>query len=121
MILVDTSIWIDYLRRDSDAISAFLTDESILVHEFVVGELALGSIRNRATVVNSLLAMPQAQTATDTEVRAMIDAHALHGSGIGYIDAHLLASALLVQASLLTLDKRLAVIAQRLGVAMPIS
>jgi len=92
----------------------------VLAHPFVIGELALGSIKDRAVVIAQLGKLPRASTATDAEVLALIEAHALHGAGIGYVDAHLLAATMLTPTSaFLTRDKRLHAVAQRLGIAAP--
>jgi predicted nucleic acid-binding protein len=115
VILVDTSVWIDHLRRSSLALVRLLGESRVLTHSFVVGELALGNLRDRAAVLNALRQMPQAVPATDGEVFSFIEAHRLHGLGIGYVDAHLLASARLTPGSRLwTRDQRLAAVAERL-------
>lgn len=118
MILADTSVWIDHLRRTDDALSDRLGRQQILVHPFVIGELALGSLKDRAQIIRELGRLPQAVTARDDEVLAMIDRHGLAGRGIGYIDAHLLASArLTAHARLWTRDKRLGDVAAELALA----
>ena len=118
MILVDTSIWVDHLRRGDPALSDLLDRTAVLVHPFVIGELALGSLRQRNVVLGALRDLPQAIAATDPEVHAFIDRHSLAGIGIGYVDAHLLAGTLLTAgASLWTRDKRLHDVAVRLNVA----
>ena len=116
MILVDTSVWIDHLRGKDDALTHLLGVGQVLVHPFIVGELALGSLVNRDTVLNALRGLPQAQVATDQEVQQLIHVAKLFGTGIGYIDAHLLASARLsVGALLWTRDKRLSAASADLG------
>ncbi len=97
----------------------FLLDaKQIYMHPFVVGELALGSIKNRKEVIGTLLDIPHALHATDSEVIGLIEQSSLYGRGIGFADAHLLASALLtVETRLWTRDKRLAKVATELGVA----
>ena len=118
MILVDSPIWVDHLRRPNDALRNLLTANRVLMHPFVVGEIAMGSLQGRKTVIGAMLSLPQALVAQDDEVLKLVDRFALGGSGIGYVDAHLLASALLTQgATLLTRDRRLAAVATRLGVA----
>ena len=118
MILVDTSVWIDHLRQgDPDLVRALEAGE-VLAHPFVVGELACGNLKNRAEFLKLLRAMPQAPVATDAEALAFIDGRALMGRGIGYLDVHLLASVVLAAgATLWTRDKRLAAVAQELGLA----
>ena len=117
MILVDSSVWIDHLR-DGDAALADRLDRGIVLgHAFVRGELACGQLRNCAEILALLADLPQAVLATDAEVLDVIERHRLMGGGIGYVDAHLLASTLLTpEAGLWTRDRRLAAIAHELGV-----
>lgn len=116
MILVDTSVWIDHLRATDDDLTRLLNGGQVLVHPFVVGELALGNLANRETVLSALRGLPQAQVATDQEVQQLIRVANLFGTGTGYIDAHLLASARLsVGALLWTRDKRLSAASADLG------
>lgn len=118
MILVDTSIWIDHLRRRDERLSVMLEQGRALVHPFVKGELALGNLHNRDTILRALHNLPTAPVATEDEMPTFIEQHALHGIGIGYIDAHLLASTLLMPgATLWTRDKRLSEVAARLGLS----
>ena len=119
MILVDTSVWVDHLRRDDKRLAGLLDTGGILSHTFVIGELALGDLRQRDLVLATLQDLPQASVATDREVLHFIGRHALFGLGIGYVDAHLLASVRLTAgATLWTRDKRLLGVAERLGLAV---
>lgn len=116
MILVDTSVWIDHLRIGDEKLASLLDSNLVLTHPFVVGELACGNLRNRESMLGLLQALPQATVATDTEVLFFIERHALMGRGIGYIDAHLLASASLSNtARLWTRDARLGKVAAEMG------
>ena len=116
MILVDSSVWIDPFRSGDAALAGLLNQARVLIHPFIVGELALGNFRQRAVVFDALRGLPQAVVATDDEVLGFIERHALFGLGIGYIDAHLLAAVGLTPgSSLLTRDKRLAAAAKRLS------
>ena len=118
MILVDTSVWIDHLKTGDDNLARLLEAGRVLMHPFVLGELALGSLRNRQTILELLGQLPRAEMATDQEVLNSIEAETLHGTGIGLIDAHLLASAKLTAgSSLWTRDKRLERLAARLHVS----
>jgi predicted nucleic acid-binding protein len=118
MILVDTSVWVDYLRAGNETVAGLLDAGRVLAHPFVIGELALGNLRQRHEVLAYLQDLPQAKAATDREVLHFIEQHALAGLGIGYVDVHLLASTRLTAgASLWTRDKRLSSVAERLGVA----
>ena len=118
MILVDTSVWIDHLKTGDDNLARLLEAGRVLMHPFVLGELALGSLRNRQAILELLGQLPRAEMATDQEVLSLIEAETLHGTGIGLIDAHLLASAKLTAgSSLWTRDKRLERLAARLRVS----
>lgn len=118
MILVDSSVWVDHLRQGDRHLVTLLEADQVLTHPFVVGEIALGSLKNREGILISLKGLPQAATATDEEVQQFIESNALFGLGIGYIDAHLLAAVRLNAGSQLwTRDKRLGAIANRMGVA----
>ncbi len=119
MILVDTSVWIDHLRAGDVTLTTLLETERVLIHPFVIGELALVSLRDRQTVLDALRDLPVAVSATDDEVQRMIDVAPLHGLGIGYVDAHLLASVRLTSGSKLwTRDRRLLAAADRLGLVV---
>lgn len=113
MILVDTSVWIDHLRRGDEELSALLDEGQVLVHPFVIGEIACGSLRRRADVVGHLRRLPAAPVATEAEVHHLLEREALHGRGLGWVDLHLLASARLAAVPLLTRDKALAATAAR--------
>lgn len=116
MILVDSSVWVDHLRKGDRRLVTLLDTSQVLTHPFVVGELALGSLKNRESILSSLKGLPQAATATDEEVQQFIERNALFGLDIGYIDAHLLAAVRLNAGSQLwTRDKRLGAIANRMG------
>ncbi len=118
MILVDTSVWIDHLRSGEPALSEALEGGRVLMHPFVLGELACGNLKNRSEVLRLLGDLPAAPTATDPETLDFIERRALMGRGIGYIDVHLLASAALDGvARLWTRDKRLSAAAAELELA----
>jgi predicted nucleic acid-binding protein len=114
VILVDTSVWIGHLRASNLALVRLLGESGVLIHPFIVGELALGNLRNRAGFLEALRRMPESTRATDDEVVGFIDANRLYGLGLGYADAHLLVSARLTAgARLWTRDQRLANVAER--------
>ena len=120
MILVDTSIWIDHLRSGSRNLELLLNNNQVLLHPFVLGELACGNLDRRTEVLALLGNLPAAPVATEAEVLFFIEQHRLMGKGIGYIDVHLLASVLLAKSgSLLTRDKRLGKIAAELALLPP--
>ncbi|XKM43036.1 type II toxin-antitoxin system VapC family toxin (plasmid) [Rhizobium ruizarguesonis] len=119
MILADTSIWIDHFRHVDAELRTIIKDDRLLCHPAVVGELALGSLRDRGRVMTFLAAQRQAFVATHDEVMTMIDRHGIFSMGIGYTDAHLLASILLDQrAALWTRDKRLQAAAKKAGASL---
>ena len=118
MILVDTSVWIDHLRMGEPSLAAALEGGRVMMHPFVLGELACGNLANRSEVLELLGDLPAAPTATDPEALDFVERRALMGRGIGYIDVHLLASiALSGDACLWTRDRRLAAVAAELELA----
>ena len=118
MIVVDTSVWIDHLHTRSSTLSALLDTNDVMTHPFVIGELACGTLVNRSEVLRLLAALPSATVATHDEVMMFVEQRRLMGIGIGYIDAHLLASVLLTsQARLWTTDKRLLEVASQMRLA----
>lgn len=116
MILVDTSVWIDHLRRGNARLAALLDAGQVRTHPFVIGELACGTLRQRAVVLELLGKLPVTTAATPGEVLAFIDARRLMGRGLGYVDLHLLASAVLDDVRMWSLDKRLHYVARTIGV-----
>jgi predicted nucleic acid-binding protein len=113
MILVDTSVWIDHLRVGEPQLVELLNANRVLVHPFIIGELACGNLNNRKTVLSLLRKLPTARLATDEEVLFFIERHGLMGRGIGYIDAHLLAAMTLIGIVHLWIwDKRLGTVAE---------
>ena len=120
MILVDTSVWVDHLRRGDPGLVGLLERSAVVMHPFVVGEIACGSLRDRTSLLELLQDLPRAVMATDDEVMHFIERHSLHGKGIGYIDIHLLVSvALTAGATLWTRDQKLRQSATALGFAYP--
>ena len=116
MILVDTSVWIDHLRRGEPRLKHLLQAAQVLTHPFVIGELACGNLVNRKQVLALLRALPGATPATHEETLHLIDAASLQGKGLGWVDAHLLASALLSKVPLWTKDRKLAAAARSLAI-----
>jgi predicted nucleic acid-binding protein len=122
VILVDTSIWIEHLRSASAILTELLVDGEVLGHPFVLGELALGNLRQRDEIMLVLRRLPQAISASHREVLQFVDREALFGRGIGYVDAHLLAAArLTVGTRLWTRDRRLQAVAVQLDLAAVMS
>jgi predicted nucleic acid-binding protein len=107
MILVDTSVWIEHFRTGSDRLRTLLLDEQVLCHPFVVGEFACGTLQKRGEILKMLKALPEAQLLDHEEVLGFVETRRLYGCGIGWVDAHLLASTLLTGCTIWTFDKPL--------------
>jgi predicted nucleic acid-binding protein len=107
MTLVDTSVWIQHLRYGDGRLTTMLEVGEVFCHPFVIGELACGMLRNRDELLELLAALPATPVADHIEVLGFLTERALAGRGLGWIDMHLLASALLAQCSLWTLDNAL--------------
>ena len=121
MIIADTSVWVDHLRQANLAFARVLREGRILLHPFVIGEIALGTPPGRAETLRFLASLPGAEVAYAEDVLRLIEAERLFGSGIGYVDAHLFASARLTPgASLWTRGRKLRAAAERLKVAAAI-
>jgi len=116
MILVDTSVWVDHLRQGVPLLSDLLAAGEVATHPFVIGELACGNLANRAEILRLLRALPSVKVATHAEALHLTEARRLHGRGIGWIDVHLLASALLSQTGFWTRDRSLHSLVKTLGI-----
>ncbi len=119
MILVDTSVWVEHLRKGNATLEGLLHDEQVFCHPFVIGELACGNLKNRADLLALLMALPEARPAEEAEVLHLLESEGLFSRGIGWIDTHLLASALLTGCGLWTLDKKLQRVSTSLGIPRP--
>lgn len=117
MILPDSSVWIDHFRRGNASLAAWLDDDQALCHPFIVGELVCGYLPSRVSTIRMLQILREAPIMQHEEVLVLIERHRLSASGIGWLDAHLLGSALLAKAELYTLDQPLLRAAQKLGIA----
>ena len=115
-MLVDTSLWVELFRRGHAGLAERLEAGGVVAHPFVIGELACGQLRDRTTVLELLNALPSCAVADQAEVLSMVDAHPLMATGLGWVDVHLLAAALLSGQRLWTLDRSLALAAKRLKV-----
>jgi len=115
-MLVDTSVWVDHLRRGNRSLGALLGQAQVWCHPFVIGELACGRLKSRGELLSLLGTLPQVRQAAHDEVLALVESNDLGGRGIGWIDAHLLASARLTGVPIWTFDRRLAGVARSLGV-----
>jgi predicted nucleic acid-binding protein len=117
MVLADTSVWIQHFRYGERALADLLSDGLVLMHPFVSGELACGNLKDRAAVLSDLHALPPVKAASNKEVLQLLEARRLWGRGLGWIDAHLLASALLSNCRFWTLEKSLERAATDLGLS----
>ena len=116
MILTDTSVWVDHLRKGDRALSELLEQGQVVCHPFVIGELACGHLRNRTEILTLLAALPEAEMAEHDEVLQLVAGRRLHAKGLGWGDAHLLASTLLTGCTLWTRDRALGAAARQLKV-----
>jgi predicted nucleic acid-binding protein len=115
MVIVDTSIWINHLRKGDKHLEKLLLDAEVICHEFIIGELACGNLNNRNEIILLLQSLPHPPTVNRQEFLFFIDKHQLMGRGIGFVDVHLLASAQLANVPLWTGDNRLKSTAKDLG------
>jgi predicted nucleic acid-binding protein len=117
MVLADTSVWIEHFRHGHPSLASHLSEGLVLMHPFVSGELACGNLKDRAVILSDLHALPAAKLASNAEVLKLIEDRRLWGRGLGWIDVHLLTSALLSNCRFWTLDTRLARAATELGLS----
>jgi predicted nucleic acid-binding protein len=117
MILADTSVWVQFFRSGDSELRTLLEEGLVAMHDVVLGELACGNLRDRSRTISELRLLPRIEAATTEETLALIANHGLHGRGLGWIDAHLLAAALLAPVGLYTRDRALAKAANDLAVA----
>jgi hypothetical protein len=120
MVLVDTSVWVLHLREGNSELERLLNNGEVVCHPFIVGELACGNLKKRMEILSLLQALPRAIEAEHQDVMQFIENHQLMGRGLGYIDMHLLASALLTEVLIWTFDKRLRDISLELGIGLNI-
>jgi predicted nucleic acid-binding protein len=116
MILVDTSIWIDHFNKSNTGLIKLLNAAQVCVHPFIIGELSCGNISNRNEILPLLKSLPIVDTAFDEEVFKLIEDKKLYGIGLGFIDVHLLTSALIHNVKFWTGDKSLNTVAISLGI-----
>ena len=116
MVLVDTSVWVSHLREGEVGLEKLLVDGEVICHPFIVGELACGNLKNRLEILTYLQSLPMTILAEDEEVLKFIENNHLMGKGLGYIDIHLIASAVLTDVPVWTFDKTLDKIAKKIGI-----
>ncbi len=117
MVLVDTPIWVSFLRKGNGRLKSLLREARVACHPLIVGELACGTLDNRTEFLTLLQTLPQVSTASEREVLHFIDHHRLSAAGVGLIDAHLMASARLSDLPLWTSEGKLRAAAGRMGIA----
>jgi len=117
VILADTSIWVDYLRSRNPEMEERLSRGQIVMHPFIVAEIALGSLHNRRKRLDEMESLLEVKVAQLHEVRHMIEAHTLYSKGIGLTDAHLIASCLMTPGTQMwTRDGNMEKVAKPLGI-----
>lgn len=116
MTLVDTSVWVDHFKRRNATLAALLDEGAVATHPFVIGEIALGQ-RSRRDLIALLAELPAVGVIAHDDVLTLVERRGLAGAGIGWVDAHLLASAMVEHVPLWTLDRKLAATAGRLAVS----
>jgi predicted nucleic acid-binding protein len=117
MVLVDTSVWVSHLREGNPELESLLNNGDVGCHPFIIGELACGNLNNRSEILSLLQTLPMAIQAEHLEIMQFIENYRLMGKGLGYINMHLLASAVLTEAPIWTLDKNLDEVSSQLDIA----
>jgi predicted nucleic acid-binding protein len=117
LVLVDTSVWVQHLREGNKNLKALLENGEVLCHPFIIGELACGNIRNRREILSLLNRLPMASEAEHEEVLQHIETNRLMGKGLGYVDMHLIVSAVLTDVLLWTLDRSLKTICETMNIS----
>ena len=118
MVLVDSSVWVRHLRAGDTDLETLLNDGRVVCHPFIIGELACGNLKNRTEILTLLNSLPTAKQAEHEEVLQFIESNRLMGRGIGYVDANLLASAVLTGIPFWILDKKLQRVSLKLGISL---
>ena len=116
MVLVDTSVWVSHLREGDVGLEKLLNDGEVVCHPFIIGELACGNLKNRREILTHLQSLPMTILAEDEEVLEFIENNQLMGKGLGYIDVHLIASAVLTDVPLWAFDKTLDKFTKKIGI-----
>lgn len=115
MILVDTSVWIDHFRKKNDNLDALLYRGIVQMHEFIIGELAIGNLKNRKPILDLLESVPKLKKLSHDEFMFFVDKYSLFGRGVGFVDIHLLAATKMANIKIWTLDKNLLKIAEEMN------
>jgi predicted nucleic acid-binding protein len=120
-VLVDTSVWIEHLKKPVPELVELLTERRVLTHPVVIGELACGTFRKRHEILGNLKILPKAQTASHEEALELIEARKLYGKGVGFSDTLILASALVSEATIFSFDRAMKSVATQLGIRAGLS
>jgi len=115
MILVDTSVWIDHFRQKNDNLDTLLYRGTVQMHEFIIGELAIGNFKNRKPILDLLESVPKLKKLSHDELMFFVNKYSLYGRGVGFVDIHLLAATKMANVKIWTLDKRLLKIAEEMN------
>ena len=115
MILVDSSVWIDHFRTENRLLSRLLLQGAVVMHEFILGELAIGNFNNRKAILSLLDSIPKLSKLTHDEFIYFLEQNLFYGKGVGFVDIHLLGSTKLAGVKIWTLDKRLHELAESLN------
>lgn len=115
-VLADTSVWVAHFRHSEPKLAVCLSDGVVVMHPWISGELACGNLKDRRAILAHLGVLPSVKVASDKEALALLEDRKLWGRGLGWVDVHLLASAVLSGCRLWTFDKQLARAANELGI-----
>jgi predicted nucleic acid-binding protein len=116
MVLVDTSVWVSYLRHGNSRLQQLLQESKVVSHPFIIGELACGNIGNRTEIISLMQSLPMLDVVEHEELLLFIEHNKMMGTGLGFVDAHLLAAAMLAGIPLWTKDKKLKKACSRLSI-----
>lgn len=117
-VLVDTSVWIDHLRKPVDPLILLLLDGKVLSHSWISGELSLGHLKGRGQFLKNLRLLPKVNEVSISEILDFIEDHSLQGTGLGLVDVQLLASAMLAGVSIFTRDKAMILAMKKLKISI---
>ena len=116
MVMVDTSVWILHLRQGSPRLVSLLNDGDVMCHPFIIGEFSCGYLKNRSDILSLLRSLVSAEQVEHEEALRFVESNNLIGKGLGYIDVHLLASSVLSEVPIWTLDRKLRTASSKIGV-----
>lgn len=115
MVLVDTSVWISHLRHSNSRLQKLLNEGRVVSHPFIIGELACGNLSNRTEIISLMQSLPMLEAVEDEELLIFIEHNKMMGQGLGFVDIHLMAAAVMADIPLWTQDKKLKLACSQLG------